>query len=55
MKAKKADSFESAARLIDSISERFGFCAQGGWAVDCGWVGLGRIASAAFWTPWCLK
>jgi len=30
MKAKKADSLESAARLIDSISERFGFCVQGG-------------------------
>jgi hypothetical protein len=42
MKAKKTDSLESAARLIDSISESFGFCAQGGWAVDCGWVGLGR-------------
>lgn len=27
MKAKKADSLENAARLIDSISESFGVCA----------------------------
>ena len=41
MKAKKADSLENAARPIDSISESFRVCAQGRWAVDCGWEGLG--------------